>query len=181
MKRSFLPLALCLTSACVDAPPPVVFDTEGWIDSAPPGQPNQKPDFTGGDEEDDDGDEESGAFMGIFGAFADGNLGEVEAEFFAESMGQELCIQFFEVSVVGPVSDCAACTHAWEFEFGATETELDVNAACSQGPGDINGQRWKLGIDGDNNLYRYDGEVWQAIGESTVEAGELFMEWEYGA
>lgn len=177
-------LSLVLSSACGNAPPTTAtFDSEGWIDTSPPGPPGGRPGVGGGegDEEgdDDEGDDDGGAFWGLWGPYADGQLSELEGEYFVEDRGQEVCLLFFTTTIRGPAQDCSECTAGWEIELHAPEEEINVGTACqTHAPAQIEGLVLRLGIAADDRLMRDAGDGWREIGEAFVEDGELVLEWE---
>jgi hypothetical protein len=187
-KFSFLiPGLLLLAGACADTEsPPVVFDTEGWIDTAPAGPPNQKPSLTAGEGDDEDeGDEGEEGFFAAFsvsGAFTNGEVSGLTGEFFAEENGELLCQIEYPVSLVGSIAPCPECTYAWEFSFGEAEVVADANGACATYNGtSMSGQNIRLGANEQEALYREGSDGWEAIGETFFEEGEIFMEWEWDA
>ncbi len=173
----------CMASAmgCGQQPSPsATFDSEGWIDVDSVGTPSERP--GAGPGEDDDGDEDdegSGAFWGLFGRYADGQLQELEGEFFAEDGDREVCILVFAAEVRGPARGCADCIAAWEIELGEPQPELDVDGGCqTHAPEQIQGLIMRLGITADDLIMRDQGEGWRAMGEVSFEDGEIVLEWE---
>lgn len=160
--------------------PPASFEGEGWIDTSPPGPPSPKPGLEGDEEGDDDGEGEGGleAFWTIYGEYNNGAYDVGGGEFFAEDALNELCGLTFEVTVVQTLDTCSECTAAWQFEFGASEREIDNMGGCdAYGPTQVEGTRISLGITADSLLLRDQGQGWEEFGESFVEDGELILEW----
>lgn len=181
-------LGLLVVGGCTDAvEPSASFETEGWIDTMPPGPPGPKPGLTGGDdqdeeeddegEEDDGGGEEAGAYWGIYGTWTDGVLGDPGGEFFAEVPGQVTCEMFFPVTILGPAEGCSECTTSWQFQLGAPEIDVDVDGACGQA-GQVEGTILDLGMTAENVVMRGEGGGWVEIGEAITEDGELILEWQ---
>ena len=167
--------------------PPASFETEGWIDTAPPSEPGPRPGQAGGeedegdeDDEDDEGGEESGRYWGVFMP-ADGPDGGAEGEFFAEENGVEVCLLVFDLAASEPSLPCEACSSAWSLTASNPSTEIDEDGACERLlPEPLEGLVLHLGIDGNNVLYRDSGEGWGEIGEAGFEEGEMWLEWEDG-
>lgn len=179
MRYGFAALALAL-AACGPDPVGAEFDTEGWIDTMPPGPPDEGP-VGDGDDEDDEGEEggELEAYWGIWGEYANGEFGEMGGEFFAEQYGQELCLIEFYIALQGEAAGCDACSSAWEFRADDSFAEIDVK--CDEvGPGDVEGMTFKLGIADDGIVHRDEGDGFKPIGEWFEEDGELILEWEDG-
>ena len=180
---------LLLASACSDsAAPPVVFDTEGWIDTAPAMPPGPKPLLSAwedGEDDEDEGDEGEEGFearFGIFGPYADGQLSSPEGEFYAGENGQDLCQIFYEVSLVGSIPPCDGCTAAYELSIGAAEVDTNANGACETYNGaSLAGTTLRLGFIEGGALFREGNEGWQPIGDAGVEEGELWMGWDWDA
>lgn len=190
MRRATLTTVALLLAACGpedESVQPAAFDTEGWIDTSPPGPPGPRPGQSADeegedeDEEDEEGEEGEGAYWGIF-AVADGaTVEDASGEFYAFEGDEEVCLLLFEATASEPASSCADCSQAWTFTAAAPEVEIDVDGACERrAPANIEGMSFNLGYAGDT-LYRDDGDGWRASGEFGVEGNELWMEWAAGA
>ena len=185
MPRTGYTLALACASTLLacgsDSPPSAEFESEGWIDTAPPGPPSARP--TAADDEgaegDDEGDEVAG-YWGIFGAYEDGMLSDVEGEFFVAGPQdeEELCLVLFPIAAVSPASGCDQCANAWDFEVGQPVEEINIDGACqTYGPSQIAGLVLKRGLTSDQVLLGNDGQGWRPIGEAWLEDGGVSLEW----
>ncbi|MCH9679965.1 MAG: hypothetical protein K0V04_00915 [Deltaproteobacteria bacterium] len=186
MKTSTRPIImatayLVLATGCGHEPgPSATFDSEGWIDVNVSGPPSDRPGGEGGDDDDDDDDDESGRFWEFFGQYADGQLSELEGEFFAEDGDREVCILVFGATVRGTADDCPSCTAAWEIQLGTPQAEIDLDGGCrTHGPPQIEGLILRLGI-ADDVLMRDRGDGWEPAGEVLFEGDEIVLGWEAG-
>ena len=192
MSRSTLIAASLLLAACApedDSVTPAAFETEGWIDTSPPGPPGPRPGQSADedgefgdeeDEEDEEGDEDAGAYWGVFAVADGGTVEEASGEFFAFEGGEEVCLILFEATASDPPTACSECSQAWTFTVGSPEAEIDVDGACERrAPANLEGTQFHLGYAGDT-LYRDDGSGWRAGGEFNVKGNELWMEWSDG-
>jgi hypothetical protein len=105
MRRFTLITVATLLAACAsedETVTPAAFETEGWIDTSPPGPPGPRPgqsaDEDGEDDEDEEDEEdegENGTYWGVF-AIADGaTVEEASGEFFAFEGEEEVCLILF--------------------------------------------------------------------------------------
>ena len=178
MTRALILLAMVV--GCGEGTTGAELESEGWIDSAPPGPPNQRP-GAGEDEDEEDDEDGEGTWTawGIFGVYADGQLTDAEGEFFAEEDEVEVCLLFFPVTVRAPLDTCTQCTAAWELELGTPEPEIDVDSGCQRhAPTQIEGLVLRLGFTSDGAVMHDDGEGWTPNGEAFTEDDELILEWE---
>lgn len=180
-------IGMGLLAACSGVPEgDANFETEGWIDTAPPGPPSEKPDPYGGedgedegeDEGDEDGEEEAGAVFVIYAGYENGMLLDPQGEFYASDGEQVTCEAFFPVEAGEALDGCQECDQAHTFTFGEPELDIDVDGACAGfGIPDLGGTMANLGWDGNEGLFREVDGLWEQVGEAFVEDGEIILEW----
>lgn len=187
-KSHIIIIALGLVAGCSGAPEDSAnFETEGWIDTAPPGPPSEKPSPNGDEEgEDEDGEEEgeeegedeAGAVFVIFAGYEGGVLSNPEGEFFSSDGEQATCEAFYGVTVGDALDTCQACDYAYTFTFDEPELDIDVDGACSEyGLDELGGSTMNLGWDGGEALFREVDGAWLQVGEAFAEEGEIILEW----
>ena len=141
------------------------------------------------DEYDEDDDFDTGAFEGeefeelekfwwVEARQADSQLSDAVQGFFFLDPAQtpmDRCDVTYEITNVSAVTDCSACTAAWEFTRGQAEVEADNGGCAELGALGLEGTTFKVGFSGET-MYRHDGTDWVAGGEVFAEDGEIFME-----
>lgn len=183
---------LAFTLGCSGAPEGTAnFETEGWIDTSPPGPPSEKPspygeedgeeegeDEDGEEEGEEDGEDEAGALFVIYAGYEDGVVSNPEGEFFSSDGQQATCEAFFSVEVGQVLDGCQECDQAFTFTFGEPEVDIDVDGACgTYGIDGLGGSSANFGWNGGESLLREVDGVWTEVGEAFAEDGEIILEW----